>query len=197
MATDDQQSFFAPISPPGAPVPPRGAGYPAPPPPPPPPGAAPWGTGYPPAYGTGYSYQPPPARRGMNGWLIAAIAAAVVIVGGVVAVVLIYVSNRNGARTEANRYLAALQSRRYPQAFAMLCPADQSTAPESVFAMANEAGHPVTYTIHGTTLETINGTELAFVYYQQQRSDGVSGTFDIPLLKSGGSWRVCPTAALG
>jgi len=130
----------------------------------------------------------------MNGWLIAAIVAAVVIVGGVVAAVLLFVSNSNGARTEANHYLAALQSGQYRQAYSMLCPADQAYAPESVFAKAKTAAHPVTYAIHGTSLQTTGGPELAFVYYQEQRSDGWAGMADIPVVKSGGSWQVCHSA---
>ncbi len=192
MTGDEQKSFFAPISPPAAP-PPWGASYPAPPPPPAAPVAAPWGTGPGPAYGPGYGYQPPPARRGMNGWLIAAIVAAVVIVGAVVAAVTLFVSNSNGARTEANHYLAALQSGQYSQAYSMLCPADQAYAPESVFAQAKAADHPVSYAIHGTSLQTTGGPELAYVYYQEQRSDGWSGMADLPVVKSGGSWQICHT----
>jgi hypothetical protein len=116
---------------------------------------------------------------------------AVLVIAGIAVAAGWFVSNANGAKQAANHYLAALEAGQYPQAYSMLCPADQAFASQAAFVAAKTAEHPVSYSIQGASLQTHDGDDLSWVSYREQESDGWSGTGTVPVVKSGGHWTIC------
>jgi hypothetical protein len=173
------------------------------PPPPPPPGwqpapppwqqaaaLSPYGVGSP---APGYGY-PPAQRPRRTGWIVGGVAVAVLVVVAIVAAVVVFTSNARGAKSVVNSYLTALQGGQYSQAYAALCPADQLRVSETQFATAKAAVHPVSFAIAHVALHTKSGAEVAYVYYQDNESNGFAVNGMLPAVKLGGTWSVCHSA---
>lgn len=197
--SDDSASYYSAA--PTPPAPPAGLGYP----PQPQYGQAPYQQApyqqapYPQApyqqapyqpWGGGYSY-PPQAPRHRRTWIVLGVGAVVVVVALIAVAVGFFVHSTNAAKKVGVAYLSDLQTGQYAQAYDLLCNSDQVSVTEAQFAAAKAAVHPVTFSTGAVDLHTSAGTEYAVMHYQELRSDGSGGAFEIVLIKSGGTWQVC------
>jgi hypothetical protein len=124
------------------------------------------------------------------------VTLGVLLLAGLISVGIYSVTHpMSRARAAATSYAQALQDKRYPAAYAMLCAQDQLGQDRYVqtWTKAAAGGRGIaSFQVTGVDVQSVNGRSSAQAEITVRYGDGTNAANSLYLVKSGKTWHPCP-----